>query len=82
VTRALVGTYAADGGAGLVALARGDRDTWRVGAAASVANASFVLTSAQFGHHYAVDEVAGTIGVYSAADGWALLAQVSSGRRG
>jgi 6-phosphogluconolactonase len=79
VTRALVGTYAAGGGAGLVALARGDEGRWQVGAAAPVANASFVLTSARFGHHYAVDEGAGTIGVYSAAGGWALLAEVSSG---
>lgn len=79
MTRALVGSYAAGGGAGLVALARGEERVWRMGAAAPVANASFVLTSSRFGHHYAVDEVAGTIGVYSAAGGWALLAEVSSG---
>lgn len=79
MTRALVGTYVAGGGAGLVELARGDGDAWQVGAAAPITNASFVLTSSRYGHHYAVDEVAGTIGVYSAAGGWALLAQVPSG---
>ncbi|MBB3692163.1 beta-propeller fold lactonase family protein [Sphingomonas sp. BK580] len=79
MTRALVGTYAAGGGAGLVQLARGDERAWRVLAAVPVTNASFVLTSARSGHHYAVDEVAGTIAVYSAAGGWALLAEVPSG---
>lgn len=79
MTRALVGTYAAKGGAGLVALSRADGGEWRPGAAAPIANASFVLTSARFGHHYAVDEAAGTIGVYSAAGGWALVAEAPTG---
>lgn len=78
MTRALVGTYVAGGGAGLVELARGE-GPWQVGAAAPITNASFMLTSSRFGHHYAVDEVAGTVGVYSAAGGWALLAAVPSG---
>lgn len=79
MTRVLVGTYAAKGGAGLVPLAH-DPGTGRWSASDAVArapNASFGVASARFGHRYLVDEEAGTVAAYD-RDG-ARLAEVESG---
>ena len=79
MTRLIVGTYAAQGGAGLVPIAD-NNGVWSVGdPIGTIRNASFGVASPRHGYHYFVDEQAGTLGVYDAAHDWAQVAEVTTG---
>ncbi|VXD00505.1 lactonase family protein [Sphingomonas sp. 8AM] len=79
MTRVLVGTYAASGGAGLLPITRAADGRWTPGAPLShVRNASWIVASDRHGLRFAVDEVANEVAVYR-GDDWTRIAAVPSG---
>ncbi|USI72514.1 lactonase family protein [Sphingomonas morindae] len=73
----IAGTYAREGGAGLVTLLPG-AEGWRAGPAAPIPDASFGVYSRRFRRWYLLDEQsAGTVTAYDA--GWAARGRQSTG---
>lgn len=82
-SRGWIGSYAANGGAGLYPLTVTDAGEWRTEPAEdSIRNASHGVRSARHGLVYLVDEVAGTLGAWRFDGAWSCAARVEAGGDG
>jgi 6-phosphogluconolactonase len=78
VTRVLVGTYARQGGPGLVPIVR-DGGSWRIDAPLPhVRNASWAVAATGSGTRYVVDEIANAVAAHRGS-AWEKVADVSAG---